>query len=326
MSHIVVTGGAGFIGSYLVDGLLREGYKVIIVDDLKRGSALFYIHPAAIFIQKDILDLSLYQDLNAYDIHGIYHLAAQTSTEGSYQDPSADILTNSYGTYLLARYCRERKIQRLIYSSTSAIYGIACKDAVDETTIPEPNSIYGVSKYSGELFVRQLAHDSDTNYTIFRFTNIYGPGENLNYLGKGMVGIFCSFVWKQEPILVRGSLDRFRDFLYVEDLVNALILSYDHPKAINQIYVASSGKKVYLHELIPAILVAAGESVDYPVIVGEGTPGDAHGFHSNIDKITTELGWSPRTDLEEGLRRFFDWIHEVPVQNDITSYHPLRNK
>lgn len=326
MGYILVTGGAGFIGSYVVEALIQKGKKVVVVDDFKRGSALFYVNPKAEFIRKDITDPFLYQILDAYDIEGVYHLAAQTSTEGSYRDPSSDILTNSYGTWLVANYCKNRKIKRLIYSSTSAVYGSACEEVVDEETLPEPNSIYGVSKYSGELFVKQLVKDTETNYTIFRFANIYGPGENLNYLGKGMLGIYASFVWKKEPINVRGSLDRFRDFLYIDDLVSALIKAYDCEKSYNQLYVASSGKKVILKDLMPEILRSSGNTPDYPVIVSKGTPGDAHGFHADISKIKRDLNWEPKIDLQEGIKRFFDWIHSVPIIPDITDYHPLKKR
>jgi UDP-glucose 4-epimerase len=326
MGHILVIGGAGFIGSYVVEELIKKGHKVLIVDNLKKNNCLFYVNPLAEFICKDITDPFTFQVLDGYEIDGVYHLAAQTSTEGAYADPASDILTNSYGTWLVANYCKNRKIKRLIYSSTSAVYGSACKDVVDEETVVEPNSIYGVSKYSGELFVKQLLNGSDTKYSIFRFANIYGPGENLNFMGKGMVGIFCSFIWKKKPIVVRGSLERFRDFLYISDMVEALITAYGCDNAHNQVYVLSSGKKVYLKELIEKIVYASGSPIDYPVVIAQETLGDTHGFHADISKIKRDLGWEPKHSLEEGLRKFFDWMNKVPIVEDITKYHPLNMK
>lgn len=327
MRYILVTGGAGFIGSYVVEGLIKKGYKVLIVDDFKKGSALFYVNPKAEFIKRDITDPFLFQILDRYEIEGVYHLAAQTSTESSFMDPSSDIHINSYGTWLIANYCKNRNIKRLIYSSTSAVYGDGCEEIVDEKTDPKPNSIYGVSKYSGELFIKQLFKNSESKYTIFRFANIYGPGENLNYMGKGMAGIFSSFIWKKEPIIVKGSLERFRDFLFIEDTAEALIKAYDCENAHNQVYVLSSGKKVFLKELIKEIIKVSGNPEDYPVVISTGTIGDTHGFHADISKVKRDLEWEPRHSLSEGLKKFFEWINEVPILEDITKYHPfiLRN-
>jgi UDP-glucose 4-epimerase len=326
MGYILVTGGAGFIGSYVVKELLNKGYKVIIVDNLKKDHCLFYVNPNVELISKDITDPFLFQILDQYEIDGVYHLAAQTSTEGAFMDPSSDIQVNSYGTWLIANYCKNRKIKRLIYCSTSAVFGSACKDIVDEETLCQPNSIYGVSKYSGELFIKQLPKEGDTKYTIFRFANIYGPGENLNFMGKGMVGIFSSFVWKKEPIVVRGSLERFRDFLFIEDTVEALVKAYDCENANNQVYVLSSGVKVYLRELIEKIIQISGNQPNYPVVISKGTLGDTHGFHADISKVCRDLDWAPRHSLEEGLKKFLDWMNKVPVTKDITEYHPFRMK
>ena len=321
--YILVTGGAGFIGSYVVEGLIKKGHNVLIVDDFKDNSAIFYVNPKAEFIRKDITDPFLFQLLDEYEIEGVYHLASQTSTEGSFMNPSRDILTNSYGTWLIANYCKNRKIKRLIYSSTSAVYGDGCKEIVDEETSIQPNSIYGVSKYGGELFIKQLFKNSQSKYTIFRFANIYGPGENFNYAGKGMIKIFSSFIWKKKPIVVKGSLERFRDFLFVEDLVEALIKSYDCENAYNQVYVLSSGKKVLLGELIPQIIRASGNSQDYPVIISDGTKGDTHGFHADISKIKRDLNWEPKHDLGTGLKKVFEWISKVPHVDDLSEYHPF---
>ena len=258
---ILVTGGAGFIGSYVVNGLLEKGHKVIIVDNLKyKKGGLGYVNPKATLIKEDITNSFLYQILDSYKIDAVYHLASQTSGEDSYRNPQEDILINAYGTWLIANYCKNRKIKRLIYTSTSAIYGDACKDVVNEETPIQPESIYGVAKYAGELFIKQLLKDSETKYTIFRLTNNYGPGENLNYIKKGMVSIFCGFVWKEEPINVKGSLDRFRDFLFVEDCIEALIKAYDCERTYDNIYLLSTGKKIYVRELVSEIIKQIGRA------------------------------------------------------------------
>ena len=138
-----------------------------------------------------------------------------------------------------------------------------------------------------------------------------------------MIKIFSSFIWKKKPIVVKGSLERFRDFLFVEDLVEALIKSYDCENAYNQVYVLSSGKKVLLGELIPQIIRASGNSQDYPVIISDGTKGDTHGFHADTSKIRRDLNWEPKHDLGTGLKKVFEWIGKVPHVDDLSPYHPL---
>lgn len=323
MGNILVTGGAGFIGSYVTKELLDKGKKVIIVDNLQPKGGLAYVNPKAEFIEGDITEPSLYKNLDNYGFEGVYHLAAQTSGEDSYKDPKSDILTNSYGTWLIANYCKEREIPRLIYTSTSAVYGSACKDIVDEETQVQPDSIYGVSKHAGELFLKQLLNESETKYTIFRLTNNYGPGENLNYRKKGMVSIYCSYAWRKEPIHIKGSLDRFRDFLFVEDSVEALIDVYDEEKTYNETYILSSGEKIYVRDLVSKVIAHSGKDIGFFVSVSEETPGDTLGFHADISKIRRDLGWEPRHSLDEGLRKYFEWIKKVPVVDDISSYHPF---
>ena len=322
MKTILVTGGAGFLGSYLVDRLINEGNKVIVVDLLYKKGGLAYINPKYIFIKADITDAFTYQILDNYNIDCVYHLAAQTSGEDAYTNPSGDILTNSYGTWLIANYCKNRKIRRLVYTSTSAVYGAACRDIVDEETPIQPESIYGVSKYSGELFIKQLLKNSETKYTIFRLTNNYGPGENLNYMKKGMVSILCSYIWRKEPVQFRGSLDRFRDFLFVDDTIDVLTMALNAEKTFNELYILSTGEKIIIRDLLEKIIKYSGRK-DYPVKFSEGTPGDTLGFHADVSKIKRDLNWQPKYSIDLGLEKYFRWINKVPVCDDISQYHPF---
>ena len=324
MAKILVTGGAGFIGSYLVESLLKKGKDVLIVDNLRnKKGGLGYVNPKSEFIYYDITEPFLYQILDKYDIEAVYHLAAQTCGEDSYNNPLEDLKINAYGVWLIANYCKNRKIKRLIYTSTSAIYGDACKDIVDEETPIQPESIYGVSKYAGELFIKQLLKNSETKYTIFRLTNNYGPGENLNYQKKGMVSILCSFVWRKEPIKMKGGSERFRDFLFVEDCVEALIKAYDCEKTFGEVYILSTGEKIYEKDLILKILLHFGKDENYPRVFLPGTQGDTQGFHADISKIKRDLEWQPRHNLDDGLKKYVEWIKKVPVVEDISPYHPF---
>lgn len=324
MKHILVTGGAGFIGAYIVRELINNGYKVVIVDTLRDVGGISYIHPKAEFLNMDICDLNLFDKLRDYTFEAVYHLAAQSAGEPSYDNPKFDALTNSYGTLLIAKFCKENNIPKLIYTSTVAVYGNTNEGSLNENSPIVPDSIYGVSKYAGELYVKQNLRNSNTNFTIFRVFNTYGPGENLAFSKKGMVSIYISYLWKKEPILVKGSLDRYRDFTFIDDTVKAILLSQDSNISNGKTYNLSSGIKTTVKELLDQIFIAFGEKVSYPVKEMQGTPGDSFGFHADISKLNEELSWYPATSLEKGLKYYADWVKCIPSVESLSSSHPFK--
>ena len=323
MKHVLVTGGAGFIGAYLVKKLIDMKVRVTIVDNLREVGGILYVHPKANFINADICDTSLYLQLKKLNIDTIYHLAAQSAGEPSYDDPKFDILTNSYGTYLIAKFCKDNDINRLIYTSTVAVYGNNTNGILDENSKINPDSIYGVSKFSGEMFIKQTLHNCRTKYTIFRVFNTYGPGENLNFQKKGMVSIYIGFLWKNQSICVKGSLDRYRDLIFIDDNVDALISCHEKPISFGEVYNLSSGKKTFVKDLIKSILIAFNLPLDYHVVKLPSTPGDSFGFHSNPDKIKTHLNWNPKIELSDGLKEYSKWVKAIPVTDKLVNYHPF---
>ena len=323
MNHVLVTGGAGFIGAYLVERLINMNIKVTIVDNLQDVGGISYIHPDANFINGDICDTSLYIQLKRLNIDTVYHLAAQSAGEPSYDDPKFDILTNSYGTYLIAKFCKDASVDRLIYTSTVAVYGDSINGTLDENSKISPDSIYGISKYSGEMFIKQMLNNSRTKYTIFRVFNTYGPGENLNFQKKGMVSIYIGFLWKNQPICVKGSLDRYRDFTFIDDTVDALISCHEKLISFGEVYNLSSGTKTFVKDLVKSIFAAFDLPLDYKVIELPNTPGDTFGFHSNSDKIKKHLNWSPKVGLIDGLKEYYRWVNVIQVTDKLDNYHPF---
>lgn len=320
---ILVTGGAGLVGSYVVDKLV-DSHQVVILDNLEyQKGGIPYLNPKAGFINGDITDVKIYEKLKEHNFDIVYHTAAQTSGEASHEDPKLDIMVNAYGTALVAKFCKDNNIKQLIYTSTSAMYG-SVSDSANEDTPIETRSVYGVSKFAGELFIKQYLLESDCKYTFFRLCNNYGPGENLNFTKKGMVSIYCNYIWKNKNIKVRGSMDRIRDFLYVEDTAEALVMALDNSKAFNQVYMLSSDSPVTVKELVDKILKHSNNTSMEVDVIDEVTPGDAFKFTANIDKIKKELGWYPKHSLDEGIKKYFDWINQVPVVEDLSNYHPFK--
>ncbi len=271
----------------------------------------------------DICDINLYDELDKYKFEAIYHLAAQSAGEPAYDDPKYDIVTNSYGTCLLAKYCAEKGIGRFVYTSTVAVYGTSGKEGFIESDLKKPDSIYGVSKYSGELFIQQFFRNSSTNYTIFRVFNTYGPGENLNYSKKGMLSIYASYLWKDEPINVKGSLERYRDFLYIDDNIDILFKSLNNSQSFNKVYNLSSGQKIIIKDLIRNMIKVFGKNLDYPVNELPPTKGDSFGTHGNIDKLKKDFKWQPKYSIQDGLQNYFTWINKVPVIDNLAGFHPF---
>ena len=290
---------------------------------MKSVGGISYVNPKVIFLNYDICDNALYEELDKYKFEAIYHLAAQSAGEPAYNDPKYDILTNSYGTFLLAKYCLEKEIKRFIYTSTVAVYGSSDGNRITESDSIKPDSIYGVSKYSGELFVQQFLNNSNTKYTIFRVFNTYGPGENINFVKKGMLSIYASYIWRNKPIIVKGSLKRYRNFLFIDDNINVLYNSLQNKKSYNQIYNLSSGEKIVIEDLIGIMLKVAGKNKNYTINEALGTPGDSFGTHASIDKLSSDFDWTPKYSLTEGIYKYFEWIYKLPLKDNLTGYHPL---
>ena len=186
------------------------------------------------------------------------------------------------------------------------------KKYISEKSDIRPDSIYGVSKYAGELFLRQLLGNTKVKTYIFRVFNTYGPGENLNNLKKGMVSIFCSYVWQKKPIIVKGSLNRFRNFTYIDDCVEILAKSIYNSKLKNfEIFNLTSEKKITVKELIKKILKIKNLK-KYKIKVIKGTPGDSFGFDSKNSYLKNKFTKIKFIDIESGLKKYFKWIDRVP--------------
>jgi|Deesub1362A_J573_1020465.scaffolds.fasta_scaffold00332_33 UDP-glucose 4-epimerase len=301
----LVTGGAGFIGSHLVRRLLNDGWQVYVVDNLSTGH-LDNVPAGAEFQKLDLSSPSSTRYLPV-GVDVVFHLAAQSSGEVSFARPDADLQANSRATLLLLDWCRTRGITRFLFASSMAVYGDTRQLPVREDMCPAPKSFYGIHKLASEHYLR-VFQKLGLCTTALRLFNVYGPGQNLANLKQGMVSIYLSYVVRSEPVLVRGSAARFRDFVFVDDVVEAFIACLDRPSTCGGIYNVGSGTKTTVGELLTLILQACGRVPDgYPVIFAGGTPGDQHGIYADCTAICRDTGWRARTDLRTGLRRMAVW-------------------
>ena len=320
MSKILITGGAGFIGAHLAN-YLKKKHKIMIVDNFENKGGIPYVNKSYFFIKGNILNKKVLQKIENWKPDIIYHLAAQSGGEGAYDNPKKDFISNGFGTYLIANLAKKIKCKKFIYTSSVAVYGSNNK-VIKENTIIQPDSIYGISKYSGELFVKQILHNTSIKTCIFRVFNTYGPGENLNNLKKGMVSIFCSYVWRKKPIIVKGSINRFRNFTYVDDCVEILAKALNNKRLKKfEIINLSSSKKIKVKNLIKQIL-KVNNLKSYKIKIAKNTPGDSFGFHANNDYLRKKFPNVKFTTLNLGLKKYFKWINFLP-NNNLENHHPF---
>jgi UDP-glucose 4-epimerase len=311
--RILITGGAGFIGSHLAHRCLDLGDEVVIVDNLSTGHAR-NIPEGAEFVEMDISREQEYRKVHSFDFDAVFHLAAQSSGEISSENPALDLKVNTLGTLFLLRTCQRKGVKRFLYSSSMAVYGNPEQPRVDETVPCRPLSFYGISKFAAEQYILHFVPDG-IEPTIFRLFSVYGPGQNLANLKQGMVSIYMAYLLKGEPIRVKGSGDRFRDFLYIDDMIDAWLGSLEMPVTKGKIYNLGSGKRTTVSRLLAEEIQAFGhDPATYPVRYESPTPSDQFGLTADISRITTDTGWHPQIDLKEGLRRMVTWAADRSSQ------------
>lgn len=315
---IIVTGGAGFIGSHLARRLLAGGHSVVIVDNLSTGR-MSNVPPGATFIREDVSQPVCLTSL-PNDVDVVCHLAAQSSGAVSAETPYYDLQVNAGSTLLLSRWCVEHGIRRLAYASSMATYGNPERCPVSEDTPCVPTAYYGVSKLASEHLLR-LASCEGLNVTAFRMFTCYGPGQDLENLKQGMVSIYLAYLLSGAPVPVTGSLERFRDIIYIDDVVDAWQAAVERPATPSMVYNLGAGRPVTVRELLAYEIEALGLPADHPVQELPGSQGDQFGLYADISRIQSDLGFVPRVDLPTGLRRMVEWAR-ARRQGQVTGRMP----
>jgi UDP-glucose 4-epimerase len=301
---ILVTGGAGFIGSHIADRLVADGHSVIVVDNLSRGHREFVPETAA-FHQLDIRDAAVRELIVREKPAVICHLAAQIDVRQSVADPVADASVNILGTLNVVEGAREAGTRRVIFSSTGgAIYGEAEVVPTPETYPARPLSPYGSAKLSSEVYLDYYQQVYGLSYAALRFANVYGPRQDPH--GEaGVVAIFAERMLRGEQPIIHGDGLNTRDYVYVGDVVSAAAHLID--KDVSGAFNVGTGKETTVNEIfrrLRDLTGAAVEEVHGPAKVGEQR-------RSALDCARLRsLGWSPSVDLEEGLRRTVAYFGE----------------
>ena len=301
MSRVLVTGGAGFIGSHVVDGLVRSGYSVKVLDNLTSGSldniGLHLKGGSVEFSEGDIRDASLVEKLMR-DVDAVVHLAAVVSVPFSVKDPGFTFDVNVNGTRNLLVSCGRTGVKKVIFASSCAVYGKPRYLPIDEVHPTIPLSPYASSKLNGEHVCEELAHRSDSDVVILRLFNVYGPRQTSGEY-SGVITRFLDFAESGESLVIYGDGLQTRDFIYVSDVAQAILtlLRNRHAKGVFNI---GFGRAVTIRDLAETVLRLVGK--DLGIVHEPPREGDILRSVADVFKAQKVFGFLPKMSLDEGLQ------------------------
>ena len=302
----IVTGGAGFIGSHLAEERVNQGYFVIILDDLSTGRmeniAELLRKENVEFIQGSITDLVLLQRI-LQGAQYVFHLAALARVLRSIEDPVTTNEVNITGTLNVLIAARDNSVKKVVYASSSSVYGDTPTLPKDEQMVPQPQSPYAVSKLAGEYYCQVFHYVYNLNTTCLRYFNVYGPGQEPNSEYSAVIPRFIGQVFRKEPLFIDGDGEQTRDFTFVKDAVEANILAVNNNA--NGVFNIGSGECITINELVRDISEITGGNVK--PIYREPRPGDVRHSLADISRART-FGYEPMYDLEAGLKETINWL------------------
>ena len=313
--NILVTGGAGFIGSQLADGLIREGHRVVIVDNETTGRSP-NVPVEAVYIKGDVtrfadLELAFAQELDA-----VCHIAGQVSLISSFTNPLVDLRVNVEGTVNVLQLCLKYRVPRLLYASSMTVYGTSEQLPTPESAPCAPISYYGITKYAAERYVHATAQRVDLDFafhvTSFRMYNVYGPRQALDNPYQGVLGIFLGNLLRDEPVTIFGDGHQSRDFIYIDDVVEAWVSALANPETYGGVFNLGSGHRLSINQLADHALAAFDRTrIDGRVVYAPGRPGEQRHVEADITLARKVLGWQPRMPFNVGLAETVRWATAI---------------
>ena len=309
--RILVTGGAGFIGSHLVDGLLAAGHSVCVIDNESTGDRS-NVNAAADFVRGDVrVDDDLKRAFDPVP-DAVFHVAGQASIKLAYADPGEDLGVNVGGTIKVLERCLDLGVPRLVFAGSMTIYGNPARVPTPEDECPAPVSFYGTTKYAAECYVNLTGARTDLEpglaVTCLRMFNVYGPRQSLSNPYQGVLAIFLGNLLRGESIRIDGDGEQSRDFVFIDDVVRAWIACLDDPRSIGRVFNLGSGMPTTVNELCDVVLDQFGHTRStYAITSAEQQQGDVRSSAADITAIRETLGWAPRVALAEGLQQTVAW-------------------
>ena len=310
MPTYLVTGGAGFIGSHLVEFLLAQGGEVRILDDFSTGRRenIAPLLDKTVLFEGDLCDEGLVAEATK-GVEFVFHQAAIPSVARSVEQPLASNRANAEGTLNLLIASQKAKVKRLVYASSSAVYGSVGPLPRTEGLLPAPISPYGVSKLAGEYYCRVWSELFGLETVILRYFNIFGPRQNPETQYAAVIPKFICAVLNSRAPTIYGDGEQARDFTYVENVALANWLAIQTPSGKGEVFNVACGKRTTVNQLADLINEITG--TNYEPVHTEPRRGDVRHSYADITRAKKALGYEPRTGLKEGLRKTIEYFKNV---------------
>ena len=300
---ILVTGGAGFIGSHTVDLLISKGYHVIVVDNISTG-AKHNLNKKAKFILTDIRKINKHLK-KLKNVDAVLHFASQISVTNSIRDPANDLSINAEGSINLLDMCKDLGIGKFVFASSCAVYGLSPHLPVGESNNVNPQNPYAISKRAVEMYMDFYSQAYGINCTSLRYANVYGPRQS--YLGEaGVVTVFINNILRNQKPVIFGDGHQTRDFVYVADVAEANLKVLEQnkmPKAVN----IGTNTQITINSLLEKLTVLMNKHNIEP-LHKKARKGEVRFSSLDIKLANNELGWKPKKNLDEGLKETIGWF------------------
>jgi UDP-glucose 4-epimerase len=307
MGRILVTGGAGFLGSHVAAALIDRGHDVTVLDDLS-GGFLANVPPAARFVQGSIADAALVDAVFAEGgFTHVFHLAAYAAEGLSHFIRRFNYTNNVIGTVNLVNASVTTGVRTFVFTSSIAVYGEAPSLPVTEAMVPVPADPYGIAKYAAELDLRSCHEMFGLDAIIFRPHNVFGPRQNIGDRYRNVVGIFMNQVLQGLPMTIFGDGTQTRAFSYVDDVAPLIAESIDVPQALNRVFNIGADEACSLNQLADLVADAMGAA---PSVVHLAARHEVRHIHADHGEVRRVFGSRPHTPLREGLARTAAWVRD----------------
>ena len=334
---ILVTGGAGFIGSHLVEALLRQGQKVRILDNLStgkienleeatscriahsegqaKGLRRVALGDRGEFLRGDISDEEVCRQA-CQGVSFVFHLAALGSVQRSVEDPLSTHRANATGTLNMLQAAKERGVRRFIYASSSSVYGNISSDpeevrAKEESLPPHPESPYAATKLMGEFYCRIFSHLYGLETVSLRYFNVFGPRQDPKSIYSAVIARFMHALLHGNPPVIYGDGDQSRDFTYVENVVQGNLLAMEAPGISGRVFNIACGQRISVNDLLSRLQEISG--IRIPARFEPGRSGEVRHSLSSINQARIDLGYEPRVGFQDGLAATWAWFREKGV-------------
>jgi len=318
----LVTGGAGFIGSNMVDELVRRGHDVTVLDDLSAGKEenLAGVRGKIDFRIGNIIDLAAVQSA-CHGVEYVIHLAARTSVPKSVKDPVETNKINIDGTLNVLVAARDAKVRRFVYAASSSAYGETPTLPKIETMQPDPISPYGVTKYVGELYAQVFGRVYGLENACVRYFNVFGPRQDPTSQYSGVLSRFMLAILDGEQPVIYGDGEQTRDFTYIENVVDETLRACDASGVSGKVFNGGTGVRITLNEVLKLLAKITGRKIqpryDPP------REGDIRDSQADISLARGMLGYEPRVHFEEGLKRTWEWYQGAYGEKGVHQRSPL---